>query len=172
MKFTESGTSNVSSAGGVVLQGYEAIINATPRTGTWLLAGPRREERVAVDLTSVRFRGRQVSYDLPEKPVSSLNWVLTIQSGDVAHASKEHLVLMVQGMNDLLRQQNFDTVDLVLRSMNPAALGPELLVGLVRITSAVRSKLPGWAGFLKVVRGELQSRNLNVATLLKGLPAA
>ena len=72
-------------------------------------------------------------------------------------------------IHSLLDQGQFDSVNELLETAVPVNMTPIEMVALLRYSYAVRHHLANWNDLLARVGTELQSRNLDVNILLRGL---
>lgn len=75
----------------------------------------------------------------------------------------------IGGLNALLKERRFEALNAVFAMLNTSKLTPELMVAFARVTYPVKEFLPGWYGFVRRVKNELDRRDLDSGRLLNGL---
>lgn len=89
--------------------------------------------------------------------------------GGAERSSSERLLCAIGGLNALLKNRNFEELDLILGMVHPQRLSPELMLTFARLTFPVRQLLPNWFPFVRKIKNELDRRELNSKKMLKGL---
>jgi hypothetical protein len=107
---------------------------------------------------------------LGEPPVS-LSWIADLYQEGEARASSAALVKMFRESGALMARHDFDTIGQIFRSLEVSKLAPEILIGLLRMTSRARDRISDWRKFFDQVRTDLQRRGFDVAAALRGLSA-
>jgi hypothetical protein len=99
--------------------------------------------------------------------VSMLDRLMEPTSGPLQPAD---ILPVIAGMTHLLKANDFEEVDYLLKSVNVRQAAPEMLAALLRTTYSTRSQgLRHWPKLLRAVRAELSARNLDSETILRGL---
>jgi hypothetical protein len=98
-----------------------------------------------------------------------LSWLTnTIAAGRDA-CGIDVLAKLITGFSELLTNQAYEEVDLVLRSVPLVWVSPEAMLALARTSFAARHKLTEWKRFVQSTRRELARRGLDPDKLARGL---
>jgi hypothetical protein len=84
-------------------------------------------------------------------------------------ASSDSLLLFTEGIFDLIGFKRLDQIELLLKSLDPAEVAPEISVAILRATCSYKHLLSSWTGCLEKTRRDLQKRGLPSDQVLIGL---
>lgn len=76
---------------------------------------------------------------------------------------------VIDGLNELIRSEEFNFIDRVLRIVPTGTASRHVLLTLVRATYPIRPKLNYWQPFALALRHAFEARGLNGDKLLRGL---
>jgi hypothetical protein len=103
------------------------------------------------------------------KPVATGQSLLAaITAEGTIRASSGSLLVLVEGLFELIGSRQFDEVDLLLQ-IDPADVAPEVSVGILRVTSNYARSLQHWSDFLEKTREDFKRRGLSPDPILVGL---
>ena len=97
------------------------------------------------------------------------SWTATFFQTAPSLNDSKSLLPYYKEINKLLIQEQYELCDIFLNQVKTQELSDTLLVGLLRLTSNWKSKLPSWSHLLVKARKELDNRNYKSEDLLKGL---
>lgn len=98
--------------------------------------------------------------------IPDISWVTETRPDD---STSEELMTMIEALHDIMGARDFKLLDAILESIIPQRLSPAMLVGLLRVSRPVRSKLRQWKPLLQRVQSELAERNFDTVRVLHGL---
>jgi hypothetical protein len=107
------------------------------------------------------FRGSSNSVDLA--------WLTAAIDAGRESCSKQILVDLITGLCELLSDQQYSSVDIVLRSLDASRLSPEVLLASTRTSYPVRHKLAAWRPLVIRMRQEFANRHFEADKMLQGL---
>jgi hypothetical protein len=114
------------------------------------------------------FRVREKKSDLLEE-FENLGWFFESQKQGREYSSSQELMLIINGMNKLMKAKKFHIIDMVLKSAFVENMSPQMIVAFSRTVFSVRSQLSEWRSFVRRAKSELEFRSLDAERLLKGL---
>lgn len=83
--------------------------------------------------------------------------------------SSAELVTLINGINRLLKERRFDSIDTIFSCANVEKMKVETMLCWIRTTYAVREKIPRWKTFMREIADELKERGHDAEGLLMGL---
>jgi hypothetical protein len=98
-----------------------------------------------------------------------LSWLMNAIAAGRNACGMEVLAQLITGLSELLTNQAYEEVDLILRSVPLRGVSPEAMLALARTSFAARHKLTEWKKFVQSVRRELAQRGLDPDKLARGL---
>jgi len=84
-------------------------------------------------------------------------------------ASSDALLTLTEGLFDLIGNKRFDEIELLLKSIDPALVAPEISVTILRATCSHKHLLASWSNYLEKTRRDLRKRGLPSDQVLIGL---
>ena len=84
-------------------------------------------------------------------------------------ASSDSLLSLTEGIFDLIGLKRFDQIELLLKSLDPAQVAPEISVAILRATCSYKHFLSSWTEYLEKTRRDLRKRGLASDQVLIGL---
>jgi hypothetical protein len=84
-------------------------------------------------------------------------------------ASSDSLLSLTEGIFDLIGVKGFDQIELLLKSLDPAQVAPEISVVILRATCSYTHLLSSWTKYLEKTRLDLGKRGLPSDQVLIGL---
>ena len=104
----------------------------------------------------------------PVRPPVDLSWFIEAHANNEG-ASSATLVNIITGIHLLIKNRDFQMIDMVLRTTRLDRLAPEAIVAFARTSFPIRSRLSEWQRYLQRARKELRRRSLNAVSLMSGL---
>lgn len=83
--------------------------------------------------------------------------------------SSVELVTLINGINRLLKERRFDSIDTAFACANVEKMKVETMLCWIRTTYAVRENIPRWKTFMREIADELEERGHDANGLLMGL---
>lgn len=99
----------------------------------------------------------------------SIGWVVDIQRDKNVSLSSGKLTEMYISLQQLLKDENFSAINLVLWRLDVTRMPADAMVALLRYTFGESDRISRWRDFLNRVGSELRSRRVPVESLLRGL---
>lgn len=81
----------------------------------------------------------------------------------------DSILLLFEKVEDLLEKDQFELIDIIFQNIELEKLSPDILVGILRVTSPASDEIPSFQETTKAVQKELEKRSLNSKELLAGL---
>jgi hypothetical protein len=115
----------------------------------------------------IRF-GHKISF--PPKPTSApSDFLKRANALDRRKHTDAALDIIYDNIDIMLRDRKYETVDFILKSVNPSEFSVDVLLGLLTATLPARTKLPSRSEFFGKVEGEIRNRKEWEEGLLTGL---
>lgn len=107
------------------------------------------------------------NFAIPSLQRSEISWLFSAAAS--TDVSGSQLVgKVIDGVNHLIRDKNFRTLDMALEAV-PKRASKHVLVALARSSFPVRTKLVGWQSFIHELKHAFDARQLDGAKLLNGM---
>lgn len=100
---------------------------------------------------------------------SSPEWLDKAYAGGSEETCSEVLIQMISELKNLMVNNKFSEIDETFSIIKIKDISPESIVGVLRITYSVKSKLYKWYPFLRNASNEFKRRKMNADELLIGL---
>jgi hypothetical protein len=98
-----------------------------------------------------------------------LSWLFAAVNEGSNRSSSQQLMKVVSALNSLLKARRFTDLNYMLSKLQPERLSPELMLTFARLTFPVRELLSNWYSFVRKVKKELESREMDSKRMLQGL---
>ena len=106
-----------------------------------------------------------------ESKVVQLDWLPLLNTDATQKLTQPELQRVTQGLIDLLKTDNFQTLNSVFESVDIQKTSQDVLVSLLRTNFVARSLITNWNDFLNKTKEVLNQRGVNAPKVLKGLSA-
>lgn len=142
---------------------HEGVLTSVSSVGVINLA--------SLDLSGPTLVVKAQSSSNSQRPTKaySFGWALDIQRGVDVAVPAAKLTDMFISIQQLLKDGNFSTLNMLLMKAKVNQMPAEGMVALLRYTFGARNHLSSWRDFLRKADAELRARNAPVGTLLQGL---
>jgi hypothetical protein len=148
------------------------------RTSIWVIRPGKRPTLASIEKLRTLGWKRAPNRRGSEKPLLvedsrpaplDLSWLFAAVNEGSNRSSSQQLMKVVSALNSLLKARRFTDLNYMLSKLQPERLSPELMLTFARLTFPVRELLSNWYSFVRKVKKELESREMDSKRMLQGL---